>query len=47
MIDAGILLRAGSPTGYEFDNPFFGRWVETETLGDLGAPIAPVVPPAG
>ena len=40
MIDAGILLRTESITGYGygFDNPFFGRWVATETLGDLGAP---------
>lgn len=38
MIDARILLRTESITGYGFDNPFFGRWVTTETLGDLGAP---------
>lgn len=38
LIDSGILLRAESLTGYGFDNPFFGRWVRTETLGDLGAP---------
>lgn len=38
LIDAGILLRAESLTGYRFDNPFFGRWVTSETLGDLGAP---------
>lgn len=40
MIDSGILVRAESTSGYAFDNPFFGRWVATETLGDLGAPAA-------
>ena len=37
LIDSAVLLKAESRTGYAFDNPFFGRWVEMETLGDLGA----------
>lgn len=38
MIGAGLLVRSETVTGYTFENPFFGRWVATETLGDLGAP---------
>ena len=37
LIDSGILIRMDTTTGYTFDNPFFGRWVAVETLGDLGA----------
>lgn len=37
LIESGILIRTDSATGYAFDNPFFGRWVAMETLGDLGA----------
>jgi RecA/RadA recombinase len=38
MIDAGVLVKAESNTGYTFENPFFRLWVRQETLGDLGAP---------
>lgn len=38
MIDAGVLIKSASTTGYTFENPFFCRWVQRETLGDLGAP---------
>ena len=37
LIDAGLLVRASSSTGYGFENPFFGRWVSRETMADLGA----------
>jgi hypothetical protein len=36
LIDAGHLVKSSSQTGYTFENPFFRRWVERETLGDLG-----------
>ncbi len=39
MIEAGFLVRASSITGYTFENPFFCRWVERETMGDLGASV--------
>jgi Cdc6-like AAA superfamily ATPase len=42
MIEAGHLVKSPSKTGYSFENPFFCRWVERETMGDLGAP-APTV----
>jgi hypothetical protein len=44
LIGDGHLVRAESRTGYGFENPFFGRWVELETLGDLGAALP--APPA-
>lgn len=37
LIDAGVLIKAESNTGYGFENPFFRRWVKRETVGDLGA----------
>ena len=40
MVESGILVKVENASGYAFDNPFFGRWVVTETLGDLG-PMAP------
>lgn len=39
LIDAGVLIKAESHTGYGFENPFFGRWVKRETMGDLGAVV--------
>jgi hypothetical protein len=39
LIEDGHLVRAETQTGYGFENPFFGRWVELETLGDLGAAL--------
>ena len=39
LVEAGHLIRMESKTGYGFENPFFGRWVERETLGDLGASL--------
>ncbi len=39
MIEAGYLVKSSSTTGYSFENPFFWRWVEQETLGDLGASL--------
>jgi RecA/RadA recombinase len=38
LVDSGSLLKAESNTGYVFDSPFFGRWVFTAALGDLGLP---------
>ena len=37
MIDAGHLVKSVSTAGYSFENPFFGHWVDRETMGDLGA----------
>jgi RecA/RadA recombinase len=37
MVGDGILIKSPRVAGYSFDNPFFARWVVTETLGDLGA----------
>lgn len=39
MIENGHLVKSSSHTGYSFEDPFFGRWVAAETLGDLGASI--------
>lgn len=39
LIDAGHLLKSPSKTGYSFENPFYRRWVEKETMGDLGAAV--------
>ncbi len=39
MIEAGYLVKASNTTGYSFENPFFCRWVERETMGDLGASV--------
>lgn len=37
LVEAGHLLKpAASRTGYTFDNPFFRRWVELNTLADVG-----------
>jgi hypothetical protein len=37
LVEAGMLLKpADTRTGYAFDNPFFRRWVELHTLGDVG-----------
>lgn len=36
LIVDGHLLRAGTRTGYGFENPFFGGWVAREPLRDLG-----------
>lgn len=38
MIDADVLIKSSSNTGYTFENPFFCHWVSQETIGDLGAP---------
>jgi len=40
MIDAGLLVKSSSHTGYSFENPFFCRWVQQETMGDLGPAVA-------
>lgn len=48
MIQAGLLIKSDTATGYAFDNPFFSRWVQVETLPDLGAVLpftAPPLPP--
>jgi hypothetical protein len=37
LIGDGHLVKADVAVGYAFENPFFRRWVEVETLGDLGA----------
>jgi len=42
MVEAGVLLKASSPSGYGFENPFFRRWVQRATIGDLGAPAGTV-----
>ena len=42
MIDDGILVRGDSRTGYAFDSPFFRRWVQRTTLGDVGLGEPPV-----
>jgi len=39
MIEAGYLVRSSSTTGYSFESPFFCRWIERETMGDLGASV--------
>lgn len=39
LIDAGHLLKSPSKPGYSFENPFYCRWVERETMGDLGAAV--------
>ena len=44
LIDAGILEKAPTATGYTYDNPFFRRWVAVHTLGDLGLPTPPIGP---
>ena len=36
MIEVGHLVKSPARTGYSFENPFFGHWVERETLADLG-----------
>ena len=37
MIEAGYLVKSSGNAGYSYENPFFCRWVERETMGDLGA----------
>ena len=44
LIDDGHLVKSPSAVGYSFENPFFRRWVEAETMGDLGAPVPPASP---
>jgi hypothetical protein len=39
LIEAGHLVKSEEAVGYSFENPFFRRWVEAETMGDLGAPV--------
>lgn len=36
LVESGVLLRTATATGYGFDNPYFGRWVAMNTLGDIG-----------
>ena len=40
MIEAGHLVKSPAEVGYAFENPFFRRWVERETMRDLGAPAS-------
>ncbi len=35
LVHAGHLVKAANPVGYAFDSPFFRRWVEQTTLGDV------------
>lgn len=35
LVNAGHLVKAASLAGYGFDSPFFRRWVEQTTLGDV------------
>jgi hypothetical protein len=41
MIEAGLMVKSPSRTGYGFENPFFRRWVRRETMADLGASLPP------
>jgi hypothetical protein len=36
LVDAGHLVKVRGARGYTYENPFFRRWVETETAADLG-----------
>ena len=36
LVDAGHLVKVRGTPGYTYENPFFRRWVETETAADLG-----------
>lgn len=36
LVERGYLVRAETPTGYAFENPFMRRWVEVRTLPDIG-----------
>jgi len=33
------LVKSSSHTGYSFENPFFCRWAQGETMGDLGPAV--------
>lgn len=46
MIEAGHLVKAEERVGYAFENPFFRRWVEAETMGDLGGATAGAATPS-
>ncbi len=37
LVEEAHLLKSESNTGYAFDSPFFRRWVERQTMLDLGA----------
>ena len=37
LVNAGHLVKGGSRSGYLFDSPFLRRWVEQNTLADVGA----------
>ncbi len=39
MIEAGLMVKSITRTGYGFENPFFRRWVRRETMADLGASV--------
>ena len=36
LINGGHLLKSGTSTGYAFDSPFLRRWVQLNTLADVG-----------
>jgi hypothetical protein len=36
LVNAGHLLKSETASGYAFDNPFFRRWVQVNTLADVG-----------
>jgi hypothetical protein len=36
-VNAGHLVKGSSRSGYLFDSPFLRRWVELNTLADVGA----------
>jgi hypothetical protein len=36
LMSGGHLLRSATSTGYAFDSPFFRRWIQLNTLADVG-----------
>jgi hypothetical protein len=36
MVESGLLERGETASGYGFDSPYFRRWVERNTLADVG-----------
>ena len=36
LVNAGHLLKSTTSSGYAFDSPFFRRWVQLNTLPDVG-----------
>jgi hypothetical protein len=42
MVEHELLMRDGAR--YEFDDPFFRRWVQLNTLADIGLPVPKLAP---